>query len=376
MKSKFFLIIFFISLCGNAQNKIQSHTNLNGLKCRTCHTCDIPTKENPCIIPCPRDKMYSVDLPPGDGPNVLTIDKFKKQTDVYAPVVFTHRLHAEMSGMSGGCKMCHHYNPPGQVIGCSDCHEITRKRNDVSKPDLKGAYHRQCMQCHRGWSKKVECESCHQVNSSKTQTTDQKLADANKKLVHPKITTPSIIKFETPKASGKLVTFYHSEHLDKFGLECQNCHSHESCLKCHDKTKSISTGLKSPERKHEVCSNCHDIKSNCNKCHANSVKGGFDHKEVTGFDISKFHGNLSCNRCHTSKGEFKGLFSECINCHGKWTNENFKHTITGITLDETHAALDCKDCHTEKNYSKPVCANCHDDKSFPKNIPGKVSKKK
>ncbi len=118
MKAKILITLFFCSLFVNAQTQKQVHPNLNGITCKTCHSCDIPTKENPCIIPCPREKMVSIDQFPEEGPAVLTIDKFKKQSDIYAPVIFSHLLHAEMSGMAGGCKMCHHYNPPGQVIGC------------------------------------------------------------------------------------------------------------------------------------------------------------------------------------------------------------------------------------------------------------------
>jgi hypothetical protein len=320
--------------------------------------------------------MVSIDQSPEEGPAVLIIDKFKNQSNIYAPVVFSHRLHAEMSGMAGGCKMCHHYNPPGQVIGCADCHELIRKRSDVSKPDLKGAYHRQCMECHRAWSGKVECVSCHEPSGSVQKTKEQALADKSAKRLHPNIITPSTIKFETPKASGKMVTFYHSQHIDLFGLECQSCHSNESCGKCHTKNKTASLKSKTTGEKHAVCSNCHDTKSNCSSCHSNSVKEGFNHKEMTGFDTSKFHSKLSCSRCHTEKGNFKGLNKECINCHGKWTQENFDHKLTGIALDETHGALECAECHQEKSFSKPVCKNCHDDKSYPQNVPGKLLKKK
>lgn len=375
MKTKILILFFFCAFILNAQTQKKVHSNLNGITCKTCHSCDIPTKENPCVIPCPREKMVSIDQSPEEGPSVLTIDKFKKQTDIYAPVIFSHRLHAEMSGMSGGCKMCHHYNPPGQVIGCSDCHELMRKRTDVSKPDLKGAYHRQCMECHRTWSGKVDCESCHAVNGKKQEADSKTLLAKSEKRIHPKIIAPTVLKFNTPKATGKIVTFYHSQHVDLFGLECQSCHTNESCVKCHSKDKIAILKTKTTEQKHAVCSNCHNTKQNCSDCHSNSVQEGFNHAAKTGFDISKFHNKISCKTCHTEKGKFTGLNSECIICHGKWTQENFQHKVTGVTLDETHLTLECKDCHLEKNYSKPICSSCHEDKSFPKNVPGKLIKK-
>ncbi|MEW6702442.1 MAG: cytochrome c3 family protein [Bacteroidota bacterium] len=372
MKTKFFISVLFCALIVNAQNQ-KHETRSDGLTCKSCHSIDIPTKENPALKPCPREKMISIDQLPEEGPVVLTIDKFREQTDIYAPVVFSHLLHAEMSGMSGGCRMCHHYNPPGQVIGCSDCHELARKRIDVSKPDLKGAYHRQCLDCHRSWSSSVDCLQCHQQNGITQKNEAQKFSDAGTtKRIHPKIITPTTLKFDTPKASGKIVTFYHSEHTNLFGLECQSCHSNESCGRCHAKNKTAQLKTKTAEEKHAVCSNCHNTKLNCSSCHSNYVKEGFNHKERTGFDSAKFHSKLSCIRCHVEKKKFSGLNRECINCHGKWTQENFKHKITGVVLDETHAALECRDCHQEKNFENPVCKDCHEDKSFPKNVPGKI----
>ncbi len=89
------------------------------------------------------------------------MDEFKGISDLYDPVNFSHRAHAEMSGISGGCKMCHHYNPPGKIVNCEYCHEKERNRTDITKPDLKGAYHRQCIDCHKQWNKSTDCIQCH-----------------------------------------------------------------------------------------------------------------------------------------------------------------------------------------------------------------------
>ncbi|MBI5808620.1 MAG: cytochrome c3 family protein [Ignavibacteriales bacterium] len=358
-----------------SQNKINVNHQYQLLKCNTCHSCDIPTKEKPCLIKCPREQMVSIEQKPEDGPNVLTIDRLKSQTDIYEPVKFTHRLHAEMSDMGGGCKMCHHYNPPGRVIGCKECHPVERKREDISKPDLKGAYHQQCMNCHRQWSGKVECESCHELNANQKKSVKKEI-DLTKK-VHKKIDPPVVIKYDTQKANGKIVTFLHEDHFKTFSLDCNKCHSNESCNKCHYKFKPVPASQKSTAEKHEKCSNCHDTKSkaSCSTCHSNSVKTSFNHKARTGFDISKYHSKLTCQRCHVEKGKFTGLNSNCSTCHGIWTKDNFKHSITGMQLDETHSEFDCSDCHQEKNYQNPTCKNCHDDKQYPKDKPGKLIKK-
>ena len=54
-------------------------------------------------------------MSPANSPKIIKMKKLEVQ-DLYEPVVFSHRTHAEMSGMSGGCEMCHHYDPPGDVV--------------------------------------------------------------------------------------------------------------------------------------------------------------------------------------------------------------------------------------------------------------------
>ena len=373
MKKIILSLIVTIPLLISAQTKVgDNHANTPGLKCLTCHSCPIPTKENLCLKPCPREGMIRIDQKPEDGPKVIIIDKFKKQSDLYMPVRFSHLAHAEMSEMGGGCRMCHHYNPPGNVIGCSECHEVSRKRADVSKPDLKGAYHRHCMDCHRAWTGGTDCNYCHLPNGTNRPLPEKPKADESKKRIHPKVETPEKILFSTNTSYGKTVLFRHQEHNKVFGFDCSDCHSNESCVKCHKAQKTIEVSKLSTADKHKKCSECHDTKSSCNMCHSNKETSAFDHMAKTGFDNSKFHANLACIRCHTTKGTFTGLTTDCSSCHGIWTQSNFNHKITGVVLDETHSGAECKDCHQEKNFAKPVCTNCHDDKSFPANVPGKL----
>jgi hypothetical protein len=375
MKTILISIILCVSLVVNAQEKISENHETKQLKCSTCHDCEIPTKQNPCITPCPRDKMAPINVQPEKAPDVLKIDDVKGDSALYKPVMFTHRLHAEMSGMAGGCRMCHHYNPPGRVISCSDCHQLNRKREDVSKPDLIGAYHRQCMDCHRSYTKTVDCVSCHEYNDVNKEFTSKKVPHDVTKRVHPDINAPERIQYETPNApDGKIVTFYHVDHTNLFGLSCESCHSNESCNKCHaiEKSKNINKDVK---EKHAICSKCHDTNSSCNFCHSNKVQAGFDHKLVTGFDLNKFHSKLQCNRCHVTNGQFTGLKNDCKSCHGEFTWENFNHKATGLILNETHSELECENCHKQPNYANPTCEDCHDDKSFPKDKPGKLVKR-
>ncbi|MFH2129584.1 MAG: cytochrome c3 family protein, partial [bacterium] len=158
------LIIIFIFLATPVLGQTD-HRNLKA-DCSFSHTCQAPSNQNPCLNDCPRQRMGISDLLSASGPNRITMDEFKGQEDLYAPVVFSHQVHANMAGMSGGCAMCHHHEPPGEVSSCKKCHETERQREDLHKPDLKGAYHRQCLDCHSQWDNNDSCSNCHAVLGS------------------------------------------------------------------------------------------------------------------------------------------------------------------------------------------------------------------
>jgi len=355
------LLVFFSNILGQIEN-LDSHTQMN-LDCKKCHICDTPTKANPCLIVCPRNKIEIVRHSPSEGPENIIINEIKTEHDLYGPSHFTHRLHSEMSLMAGGCSICHHFNPPGKIVKCSSCHELKRERTDLTKPDLKAAYHRQCMGCHKSWEVETNCENCHKLNSNKTK--EVTLSQIEKS--HPKITIPLKLVYETKSEKGNFVTFYHNEHNIKFGNECRDCHDQESCATCHTefKLESIMDDV------HDRCSNCHDTENSCNKCHNKKITEPFNHKNKTGFSLNNYHSKLSCISCHKSKNNFSGLKKDCTHCH---TDKDgyFDHGITKILLDENHIDSDCEDCHTNNNYKlQPVCNGCHDeDINYPASIPG------
>jgi len=372
------ILIFFVLIVAVTINAQQSpgkdHSKLN-ISCKTCHTCDVPTKSEPCLVICPRDKIATVYQKPEQTPELIVIDQISEK---YTPVYFSHKLHAQMSVMSGGCENCHHHNTSGPILKCNSCHETSRKREDVSLPDLKGAFHRQCMDCHREWSHETGCNSCHMLEKN---LKDSKQDNIQKKFAgkdHPVILEPTNISYQTNSEKGKLVTFYHDDHTKKFGLTCTTCHKQESCIKCHDvnktennKTKSV-VNKKTFDEQHKNCISCHG-EDNCESCHSNTKLEPFDHDKKTGWALNKHHIELTCVKCHGSKLPYKKLDSKCSSCHQGWNSENFKHSVTGLQLDEIHVELICEDCHIENNFSiKPSCSNCHDNYAYPKQKPGKM----
>jgi len=370
---KIFISILSLSLFV-LPNYAQDHSEMN-LGCSLCHACERPTKSNPCMVICSREKMMTVHMSPENSPKIIIMKKLVVQEDLYESVIFSHRAHAEMSGMSGGCEMCHHYDPPGNVVSCDNCHEPNRQRADIHKPDLKGAYHQQCINCHREWNSKVACESCHELNGSGKSAFTGK--DYQKERVHPEMKVPSKLVFNTTYEKGKLVTFFHNEHTGIYGLDCKSCHQEDSCAKCHSTEPKQKVEKVSLEVKHKNCSGCHDtkIKSGCENCHSSKEKAPFNHLARTGFNLKSYHSKLNCTSCHQTKKVYTGLNSSCKNCHSGWNSATFKHQVTGLVLDETHIEFDCGDCHVEEDYSKkPSCDGCHDDYSYPEFKPGKLVK--
>ncbi len=365
------LIIFVSGLINNVT--AQTHSKME-FSCQTCHACETPTKSNPCLIPCPREKMITVYQLPEQSPDIIVLDKMKSREDLYEPVQFTHRLHAEMAGMSGGCAMCHHYNPPGNVVPCSDCHSAERKREDISTPDLKAAFHRQCMDCHQQWSEKVECKSCHELNSSGKSAFDKQRKASER--VHPPIIEPKKLVYNTPSYEGTLVTFFHNEHTNLYKFECVDCHQNESCAKCHDTRPPIEDENILFAVKHKKCASCHDTENNCASCHTNKETAPFNHKQRTGFALTPYHTKINCVSCHTKAKVFSGLSNDCNSCHESWGPENFNHSIVGIELSESHIEWTCDVCHDNRNFTaKPSCNMCHDeDITYPDYEPGERTK--
>jgi hypothetical protein len=364
-------ILFMTGMCFAQDTQHHAQMKLN---CQECHSCAKPTYEKPCLKLLPEFTREGVTIfnTAAEAPEIIKIDTLEK---IYGPTIFTHKLHAEMSFMSGGCKSCHHFNPPGRVLACINCHEPSVIRDDLSKPGLKGAYHRQCLNCHREWSHSTNCIVCHELAGEDTTpaTIESKAGFEGK--THPKIETPKKVVYNVDYEDGPVVTFYHNDHTDLFNIKCESCHQNETCARCHDAQKKTADVEKEP---HENCIACHEdaIEENCEKCHGRKEKPSFNHAK-TGWPLNRFHKDLYCTECHGHQDKFSKLNKNCNSCHKAWKSSNFNHKVTGIALDETHIENDCVSCHPNRNFAiKPICTECHDDMKYPANIPGrKVSLK-
>ncbi|MGE5478807.1 MAG: cytochrome c3 family protein [Chloroflexota bacterium] len=308
------------------------------------------------------------------GPDIVLMNQNPVRFDT---VVFSHKMHAQMHEMSGGCENCHHHNSTGKIQKCSNCHESRYERGDVRVPELKSAYHRLCIQCHRQWSGQTECYSCHSLKKDKKANVAQRIA-ALKDKSHPTVERPNIVKFNTKSDQGATVNFKHNMHIESFGYSCNTCHQNENCMTCHSKgdpktrfrTAKTIRKNKTFADQHAKCYACH-ADDGCKKCHGSTdMSSSFNHAK-TGFTLEPFHSSLDCKRCHTRTNPFSKPPRDCNACHKNWKQGSFNHAVTGLKLSADHVDFECEQCHVGRKFNvKPVCAECHDDKSYPAQKPG------
>ncbi len=331
--------------------------------CNDCHVCPSPTAKEPCLKECARPGKTPGALPARGGPDVAILGQL---ADMYGLVRFNHKLHSEMVGMGQGCTICHHYAPPGKYPPCQECHgKKPSNPENLRRPSLKAAYHRQCLGCHREWSHETRCALCHLPEPGKTAVTLDSTDIVRPS--HPALMPPKTKTFNTPYRAGPIVTFHHSEHVELFGLSCASCHHKENCGSCHDLQKATRPA-KTMAEVHAICNNCH-AQDACEKCHGTKGKPAFSHAS-TGWPLNRYHAELNCRACHPTGKKIKRLDNRCNNCHSGWNPGTFRHAVTGLKLDEIHSELDCVSCHHERDFSQtPACTDCHEDGRSPVDAP-------
>jgi predicted CXXCH cytochrome family protein len=227
-----------------------------------------------------------------------------------------------MAEMWDGCVTCHHRPPePGshsngdsfdhtqdesdQIPACKSCHPAGGDNSNIRKPGLKGAYHRQCLNCHKAWTGENGCVICHEAKSNGHAPTLPTPGDIVGRM-HPPIETPDVTSFVaryTP-APGPNVTFRHNEHVQRYGLKCVHCHQRDTCADCHSddaaerrKHRPVEPAM-SWRASHGPCMTCHQNQS-CAHCHheADDAPPPFDHA-LTGQQLDDDHAALTCAQCH------------------------------------------------------------------------------
>ncbi|MDW7678919.1 MAG: cytochrome c3 family protein [bacterium] len=371
------MMIFCVLILVQAQDKKTAvQVSATDLACKECHICNNPTAANPCLRICPRHwkgKDVGHKLTSKQGPEVVILNELE---NLYEPVKFSHKLHADMAEMGEGCVACHHYTPTDQSHPpCKECHSPSIIQENITKPGLKGAYHRQCMGCHQEWSGDTACEICHASKAQKQAKGPDYIAPH-----YLPCKEPDKKVYTTSNNKGPYVTFFHDNHSHLYGLTCSDCHRDDACITCHYQgERPLSVIEAHADLMHHKCSACHNVddRGNCSKCHSKTERKEFNHAQATGWALSVYHQKLKCASCHPADRPVGKLNNSCNSCHSDWNSENFNHSVVGIALDEIHIEAECSDCHLDRQFEKkPDCSSCHDtDITYPGQKPGKPTKK-
>lgn len=303
-------------------------------------------------------------IPDETGPEVVILDQV---AGCYGSVRFDHRLHVSMAPIQGGCKNCHHDlteemkgGKPEAMRPCRTCHEPTSAAVTADKPGLRGAYHRQCLSCHKDWSHENACGFCH-ADSNAMRGASPRLRSPQAAL-DPRSRAQGVYLYQTGHKSMPLVTFHHDDHSGKFGLQCVDCHAGASCGSCH--------GEKSERpvvNRQQSCYKCH-AETRCVTCHDLRERGGFEHGTRTLWWLRPAHAALACDACHDSRTMPRRPSSDsCQSCHAqRWGDLEFDHSRTGVLLEGDHARFECLECHRGGDKRMAArCSSCHFERAVP-----------
>jgi hypothetical protein len=364
-----FGLLLLLASVDYAQHSTKSMQK-NDVACSDCHTCKKPTTDDPCLISCPRSRATKADI--SKGPSTVVLNELEWE---YSAVVFNHRNHAEMSAMGGECSDCHH-NSGGRITACKECHPVGEVA-EMKQPGLKAAYHRQCMTCHQNWSGVTSCEMCHVKKNTPAKSAGEVYATPEQPSgrFFPPMDQPEKKVWQSSFDGGTVVTFFHQNHTEKYGVDCASCHHAEGCGSCHRKGTTTQTIRHSEEALHQICNGCH-AEMSCKQCHQKEEAQPFSH-DRTGWPLGKFHSRSACRNCHGELHHFNKPPTDCNSCHSHWNPSTFDHGRTGLVLNDTHKDLGCESCHTGRDFkAQPCCSECHEQNvSFPANLPGEYKQK-
>ncbi len=282
------------------------------------------------------------------GPDVLMLDQVP---GCYGAVRFDHRLHVGMSKIGDGCKVCHHTEA---IQPCRTCHEPVTSSVTTDWPGLRGAYHQQCLSCHREWAHENACGFCHTDPSSVIGPRGR--AHSAFKLQEPRSTAQKTYLYRTAHPGMPVVTFHHADHAEVFGLSCADCHGGNSCGQCHGPAAERPVVTRQ-----DTCYRCHSS-DRCITCHRLTERPRFNHAECANWRLRPGHDDLACADCHGAQRMPGRPSSEaCRSCHAAQSGGTFDHASTGVVLFGDHALFGCLDCHAGGDDREIArCTSCHE----------------
>ncbi len=301
-----------------------------------------------------------------------------KYTDIYEPVRFMHRKHAQIIK---DCTVCHHRvarvkEDRGGVkvtmqelkrmkkkpTPCSECHSKPFQTKTLARVGLKAAFHRTCIGCHKKTSSApVGCKQCHGKN----------VPDHAKLVKFKGSPTPVQVTKECLRCHKKEANdFIHSVHwkwqgfarstlgaekrddlgkktycLNNFGISIHG--NAEHCASCHPGYGWVKTGSSSTDISKIDCLVCHD---STHKYKRNIEKGGIP---VSGIDLAKIASRVgkpdrsNCGSCHFGR-DFGGILYHGMMNPRLARSEKLSDVHMGTTFSEMNVR--CQYCHKTRNH--------------------------
>jgi hypothetical protein len=172
---------------------------LSERSCNICHTGPAPASLERLRVRYtsikqfePTARQMALSFKKSEIPDSVSVRILAKK---YEPVIFPHRRifnkllgDTKTSGVATYfhntedvlCQGCHHQSPVGKTPPlCENCHGEPFNEEALFKPGLYGAYHRQCIGCHRSMkmAHATECSFCHKDAKFPTMIADREGAE-------------------------------------------------------------------------------------------------------------------------------------------------------------------------------------------------------
>jgi octaheme c-type cytochrome (tetrathionate reductase family) len=264
---------------------------------------------------------------------ILESTLIKESGDLYGPVRFMHRRHAQLVQ---DCTVCHHRMPreegddygvvsdraamaKGNIlpVACNKCHSQPWPAKQIHKPVLKGAYHQMCLGCHRESAQKAGYPSPDKIRQM---------------------------------FSGRVI-----QQVGRAPTDCRSCHA--PSVPPHRDLVKLNANVE-PEQVTASCLSCHmrqgqEILKSSHWLWQGPSPYALDHekrndlgKRRLGLDNSLVSAgpNLpTCTRCHIGYGWRDEKFDfkdpkrvDCLVCHdttGKYRKADFSAGLSAKGLD-------------------------------------------